>query len=121
MRQNPEAWAKEDLLIEVGLGATKHVGSDAYPYYISEILPKGVIGLYSPGSHFDKDHPWEGGSMVVDKFDPQHKSEFYIRRRYGKWWKCDATGKTYKKTDYQNYGTIHLRFGHACSYQDPSF
>ena len=103
---------KEDLTIEVGLGATYSIGSDSYPYYVSEVLPNGVIGLYEPSSHFE--HDWTEGSMVVDKFDSSHASEVYIRKSYGHWWECDKDGKRKCR-----WHSIH--FGHACSYRDPSF
>ena len=60
---------EEDLLIEVGLGATYHIGSDSYPYYVSEVLSNGIIGMYQPDSHFLKD--WTDGFLLVDKFDAQ--------------------------------------------------
>ena len=102
----------EDLIIEVGLGATYSVGSDSYPYYVSEVLPNGVIGLYQPNSHFE--HDWTEGSMVADKFDLSHETEVYIRKSYGHWWECDKDGKRIHR-----WHSIH--FGHACSYRDPSF
>ena len=37
--KNHQAAIEEDLKIEVGIGATYHCGSDAYPYYVSEVLP----------------------------------------------------------------------------------
>lgn len=102
----------EDLTIEVGTGATYHCGSDRYPYYVSELLPHGVIGMYRPNSHFEKN--WTDGHLVVDKFDSSHVSEFYIRKSYGTWWKCDKNGKRIQKWH-------SIRFGYASSYQDPSF
>lgn len=107
-----QAQIEEDLMIEVGLGATYHCGSDSYPYYVSEVLPKGVIGLYRPNSHFEKD--WTDGHGVVDKFDQSHETETYIRRSYGHWWICDKNGK--------RIGRWHnISFGSACAYTDPSF
>ena len=103
---------EEDLMMQVGLGATYNCGSDAYPYYVSEVLPNGVIGLYEPNSHFEKD--WTDGHQVVDKFDPAKKSEFYIRRAYGHWWTCSKIGIREKRWH-------DISFGHAYAYQDPSF
>lgn len=106
----------EDLKIEIGIGVTEYNGRDSYPFYVSEILPNGVIGLYSPNSHFKNN--WTEGSMVVDAFDPKEKSEFYIKRRYGNWWKVEANGKPLCKWG-GKYTSIS--FGAAISYQDPSF
>ena len=113
-----ESFIEEDLKIMPGVGATKSVGSDCYPFYVSEVLPNHVIGMYEPKSHFDKDHPWEGGTMVVDAFNPQHRSELYIKRRYGKWWKCTKEGKPVGRLTCRY---IRLEFGNAYSYQNPSF
>ena len=102
----------EDLMIVPGCGATYHVGSDAYPYYVSEVFPNGVVGIYSPKSHFKSS--WTEGSMVVDSYDASHPTDQYIRRSYGKWWKCDKNGRRISKFGW-------LTFGYAVSYQDPSF
>ena len=109
---NHQAQLEEDLKIEVGLGATYHCGSDSYPYYVSEVLPKGVIGMYRPNSNFEKD--WTDGHKVVDKFDPNHETETYIRRFYGHWWTCTKEGKRIQRWH-------DITFGHACAYTDPSF
>lgn len=109
---------KLDLEITKGYGATVSVGSDAYPYYVSEVLPNGIYGLYSPGSKFDDQHPWECGTMVVDPFDPERKSELYVKIRYGKWWEVERNGKPIRRFSCR-YHT--LRFGAACSYRNPSF
>ena len=116
---NVQKAIEEDLIIEVGLGATMSVGSDCYPYYISEVLPNGVIGIYSPNSRFDETHPWEAGTEVVDAFDPVHPSETYIRRCYGKWWTVSKDGKT----RLQKFESKWKKFtiGHAYAYQNPSF
>lgn len=103
---------EEDLKIQVGLGATYHCGSDSYPYYVSEVLPKGVIGLYRPNSHFEKS--WTDGHEIVDPFDATKPSEVYIRRTYGHWWVCDKQGKRIRRWH-------SISFGYASSYQDPSF
>ena len=108
----------EDLKIMPGVGATVSVGSDKYPYYVSEVLPNGVIGMYEPSSWFDDMHPWEGGDQVVEKFDPNHGSTCFIKRRYGHWWSVDKYGKPIKKF-IGKYSRIS--FGYAISYQDPSF
>ena len=103
---------QEDLIIQVGVGATYTIGSDSYPYYVSEVLPGGVIGLYEPGSHFE--NSWADGDMKVDDFDASHHTEVYIKRRYGKWWRVTKDG-----TPIEHF--VRLRFGHAYSYRDPSF
>lgn len=110
--RNIQKIIEEDLKIAVGVGATYCCGSDAYPYYVSEVLPNGVIGMYEPHSHFE--HSWADGDMVVDKFDPSHKSEFYIRRSYGHWWQCTLDGK-------RTHRWHRVSFGHAYSYRDPSW
>lgn len=109
---------EEDLMIMPGLGATISIGSDRYAYYVSEVLPNNVIGIYSPESYFDDKHPWEGGDQMVSPYDTNHKSDTYIKRRYGKWWTCTPDGKPI------NHFTTkwsRLHFGHAISYRDPSF
>lgn len=109
----------EDLAISVGIGATLRVGSDAYPYYISEVLPNGVIGIYSPKSHFDNAHPWQGGTEVVDPFDPNAESEIYIKRCYGNWWKVSRDDKARIERFISRWENFTI--GHAYAYQDPSF
>lgn len=109
---------EEDLMIEVGIGATMSVGSDCYPYYISETLPNNVLGLYQPAARFDETHPWEGGTQVVDEFDRNHPTELYIKRTYGKWWNCDKNGKRLTRFTSK---WIKFDIGHAYAYQNPSF
>ena len=113
-----EETINEDLKVVPGMGATMSVGSDAYAYYVSELLPNGVIGLYEPESCWDAAHPWEGGDQTVQPFNPEAKSEMYIKRRYGKWWKVDRNGKRICRftSKYERF-----RFGRAVSYRDPSF
>ena len=109
---------EEDLKIIPGTGATMSVGSDSYPYYVTEVLPNGVIGLYKPSSHWDASHTWEGGTQVVSPFDPHAKTEQYIKRRYGKWWVVEANGRPISRFTSK---WERLRFGHAVAYQNPSF
>ena len=82
---------EEDLTVNVGLRIMYYCGSDTYAYYISEILPGGVLGIYEPNSNFEND--WTDGYENVDPFDSTKESEFYIRKSYGNWWKCDKNGK----------------------------
>lgn len=110
--KNMHKMIEEDLIIDVGVGATRHIGSDAYPYYVSEVLPNGIIGMYRPDSHFERD--WTDGNKTVDAFDSSHKSDFYVRRSYGSWWKCTTDGKRLVKWS-------NVKFGSAYSYLDPSF
>ena len=113
-----EEMIEEDLNIHVGIGATLSVGSDSYPYYVSETLPNGAIGMYHASSHWDDAHPWEGGSQVVDPFDARHATDFYIKRRYGHWWKINKDGSPIERFTGKY---TRLSFGHAYSYCDPSF
>ena len=113
---NNENAVKEDLMIAPGVGATMSIGSDSYAYYVSEVLKNGVVGLYSPRSSFEKS--WTDGVMKVDSFDISHASDFYIKRRYGKWWKCTKDGNPLQRWT-SKY--VHLTFGRAYAYQDPSF
>lgn len=108
---------KEDLNMAPGLGATMYNGRDSWPYYVTEVLPNRVIGLYSPGSHFKES--WVDGHEVVDKFDPKHETELCIKRAYGKWWKVTKDGKKRIRQFTNRYHT--LTFGHATSYSSLSF
>lgn len=112
---------KEEIYFQLklapGLGATMSVGSDSYPYYVSDVLPNGVIGLYSPGSHFKND--WTDGYEVVDAFDSKHPTEIFIKKAYRKWWVVDKDGKKRIRPFTGRYNT--LQFGSATSYRDPSF
>lgn len=119
MKKSFEDIINEDLKLDVGLGATQSIGSDSYPYYISELLPNGVVGMYRPDARFDEKHPWYGGSGKVDPFDPSHASDFYIKRRYGSWWKCTKSGTPLKSGYDRKMPNLH--FGFACYYQNPSF
>jgi hypothetical protein len=118
MKRNAISIIEEDLKICVGCGATKSVGSDSYPLYVSEILPKNVIGMYTPKSQFDDAHPWHGGTQVVDAFDPNAKSMFYIKRRYGHWWEVESNGNPIRRFTGRY---LRLSFNGAYSYRDPSF
>lgn len=109
---------EEDLKILPGTGATMRVGSDSYPWYVSEVASNGIIGMYKPKSWFDDKHPWEGGMQVVAPFDAKHPSEIYIKRRYGKWWKVSNDGKPISRFT-SRYESLH--FNGAYSYCDPSF
>lgn len=114
---DPKKAIAEDLVIAVGVGASIYNGRDSYPYYVSEVLDNGVIGLYDAPWKFDDKHPWEGGTGVVDAFDPTHPTEFYIKRHYGKWWTCSKDGKCLAKFTHKY---SHLSFNGAYAYQDPS-
>ena len=109
----------EDLTICPGTGATKHVVSDCYPYWVTEVLPNHVYGICHARSHFDEDHPWEGGHEVIDKFDPAiDKMQFYLKRCYGHWWEVERDGKKRLRRFDGRY--VSFTIGHACSYQNPS-
>ena len=114
MNRNPIDIINEDLSLDVGVGATYYSGSDAYPYYVSELLPNGVIGLYSPKSWFDDKHPMYFGSLVVAPFNPKTPSSIYIKRLYGHWWRCEKNGKRIQRWH-------SISFGHAESYLDIGF
>lgn len=109
----------EDLTIEVGTGATKQVGSDSYPYYISEVLPNGVYGVCAAKYKFDGAHPYYDGHATVQPFDRTNaKTDFYLKRCYGNLWKVDKNGSRISRfTDrYQ-----HFTIGRAIAHLDPSF
>jgi hypothetical protein len=110
----------EDLLVAPGTGATMSVGSDAYPYWITEVLPNRVFGICHAKSHFDDQHPWEGGIEVVDPFnEATDKTQKYIKRCYGKWWEVSKDGKTRIARFSSKWNRFSI--GHACGYRDPSF
>lgn len=109
---------EEDLKIVPGTGAAMHVGSDAYAYYVSEVLSNGVVGLYQPHAFWDSTHPWEGGVQVVQDYNPECKTETFIKRRYGRWWVVGSNGKAVKPFTGR---WSRLVFGKAWSYRDPSF
>jgi len=123
MRKHFASLAKSRALhdletIAVGVGATEHVGSDSYPFYVAsaQLSPKGkhIVGMYRAGSHFE--HDWTEGTMTVDKFDPSRAPDFYITLFRNRWWDCDKDGvrcKPYRQASYC--------FGSAVSYRDPSF
>ncbi len=104
--------------MKVGLGATKHVGSDSYPYYVSSVKllnnGKFVIGMYEADSHFEKS--WTEGSLVVDKFDPAKHAELWLTTWRNAWYQCDPNGYLLVPHRQDWYS-----FGAAVSYQDPSF
>ena len=109
----------EDLKkMKVGLGATKSVGSDCYPFYVATVMlnTKGklVVGMYHANSHFEKS--WTDGTMVVDKFDASKKPEFWLTPWRCAWYECDQNGELLVP-----HRKIWYSFGAACSYQDPSF
>jgi len=109
----------EDLTISPGMGATKSVVSDCYPYWITEVLPNRVYGICHARSHFDQDHPWEGGHEVVDKYDPKiDVTECYIKRSYGRWWRVSKDGK--KRLEKLEGPYCSFSIGHAVSYRNPS-
>ena len=105
-------------LVRPGLGATKRVGSDSYPFYVAtvELQTNGrlVVGMYRADSHFE--HDWTEGSMTVDKFDKGKRPEFWLTVWRNAWYRCDCKGKLVEPHAKDWYS-----FGAACSYQDPSF
>lgn len=113
---DPVKTLEEDLKMHIGLGATKTVGSDAYPYYVSDILPNGVIGLCRPTTTFKTS--WTDGTLDVEPFNKSMQTDFYIKRRYGNWWTVTPEGKPICK--YTSRYT-RLSFGQAYGYRDPSF
>lgn len=97
---------------ELGMGATKHVGSDSYGYYISYIDPVNkVIGLYEPRSWFEKS--WTEGSMKHEPYVPDTPPTVYLQAWRGSWYLLDnATGA--------RRGRYPICIGHCSFYQDPS-
>ena len=118
MRMTPEEIVKQDLMIQVGTGLTESVGSDSYGFYVSEVLGNGVYGIYSAPANWSDKNPYYGGTMETKAFDPTHKSEFYIKRSYGHWWRVHPNGKRISRFSGRY---CHISFGHAYNYRDPSF
>lgn len=124
MRTNERMLRRKQRILEdlkkmkVGLGATKHVGSDAYPFYVATVkmLTNGrvVVGMYEADSHFEKS--WTEGVMVTDKFDKNKLPEFWLTIWRNAWYKCDQNGILLVPHQQAWY-----TFGYASSYQDPSF
>ena len=116
MRQ--ERIDRDISLVRPGLGATKRVGSDSYPYYVTsvELRTNGrlVVGMYEADSHFE--HDWTEGSLTVDKFDKTKLAEFWLTVWRNAWYRCDQNGILLVPHRQDWYS-----FGAACSYQDPSF
>lgn len=109
----------EDLTICPGTGATKRVVSDAYPFWITEVLPNRVFGICRARTHFDKDHPWEGGYEVIEKYDPAiDKTELYLKRNYGHWWVVERNGKKLLRRFDGQHASVEI--GYARAYQNPS-
>lgn len=102
-------------IVKVGTGITEYIGSDSYAYYVTEVLPNKVLGIYTADAHFDATHPWQGGVMVVEPFDETHKTTKYIKQLYGNWWIVSRDGKT-RLQKFHN-----LQIGSAHAYRDPSF
>lgn len=110
----------EDLTICPGTGATLRVGSDSYPYWITEVCPNRVFGICHAKSHFDEKHPWQGGTQVVEEYDPKiNKTDVYIKRCYGHWWVVTKDGKERLRRFDDRWR--HFSIGEAESYKDPSF
>jgi len=97
----------------VGLGATKHCGSDSYGYYISFIDPaRKTIGLYQPKHWFA--NSWTEGSMKHEDYKPDTPPTMYLQAWRGSWYLLDnATGA--RRDRYP------ICIGHCSFYQDPSF
>ena len=109
---------KDLSIMKIGLGATKNVGSDSYPFYVADkyVTKNGryVVGMYEADAHFE--HDWTEGTQKVDAFDPRKRPEFYICTWRNCWWKSDMNGNLIEP-----HQKMHFSFGHACAYQDPSF
>ena len=99
--------------VTVGTGASYHVGSDTYGYYVSEVdRDNATIGLYRPACRFTK--CWEDGSMTADPFDPKHGTDVKYVAWRGRWWRLDESGIRTRETQ-------SWHFGSCCNYRDPSF
>ena len=96
---------------QLGMGATKHVGSDSYGYYISFIDPEHkTIGLYEPDHWFE--HSWTDGSMKHAAYVPDTPPTLYLQAWRGKWYVLDSLGN--------RTGSMSIHLGACCFYQDPS-
>lgn len=113
-----ERMEKDLAIVKIGLGATKRVGSDAYPYYIADkyVTKNGryVVGMYEADAHFERD--WTEGTQKVDPFDPKKRPEFYICAWRNSWYLSDMNGNLLEP-----HRKEFFSFGAAVAYQDPSF
>lgn len=109
----------EDLEIAPGMGVTCSVGPDCYAFYVSSVLPGGIVGVYHAPARFDDAHPLEGGTQAVDAFEPGHKPDCLIKKAYGGWWECTAAGKRIRRWTFS--GSVRFAWGVPAAYQDPSF
>jgi len=119
---------KADENPEVGMGATRFVGSDRYPMVVTEVLsPKKVKVAHVPNEMMEKFITDKNGVMrLSEKYLNEiiergnKKMEFgtsyyagieYTLRKNGRWLP-KGTGL---------WGTCSVRFGYADEYMDPCF
>lgn len=103
--------------LKPGTGMTQQVGSDSYPWWVTEVLAGKTIGLCHADARFDEAHPWEGGVQAVKPYDPEAglKATTWIRHERGEW--VEVTRDGARVQDFPGIVT----FGKAFSYLDPSF
>lgn len=97
----------EERVIEVGMGATRSVGSDAYPYHVSRISDSGkTVWIKRADFKAALNHDHFGTQRYIVTPNPESEEERVNKNKYGQW-----------KTSSGSY----VYFGHASAHQDPHF
>lgn len=119
---------KADETPEVGMGATRFVGSDRYSMVVTEVLsPKKVKVAHVPDEFMNKfstdengimrlpkeylDDIIERGNKKLDFGTPYYAGIEYTLRKNGRW----------LPTGLGLWETCSVRFGYAEDYRDPCF
>lgn len=96
----------EERVIEVGMGATRGVGSDCYPYHVSRISDSGkTVWIQAADYTPAEGHDHFGSQKYIVTPNPNAPEERVSKTKYG--WKT-------------TYGSL-IRFGYARVYKDPHF
>ena len=99
--------------IKVGVGATYHVGSDCYPYYVAS-LNNGIVGIYGPKI---LKYSMHDGICEIAPFDPSILPTSYRKIYRNGWYDCDKDGNLVVP----HRKAFPLTYGSASYYLDPSF
>jgi len=103
----------EIINIEVGMGATKSVGSDSYPYTITKVTSNGnEIHAQRDNSTPTEDSEYYGTQSYTYSQDPNSKVEIFTLRK---------NGYFVKKGKPLNHYWDSLSLGIRRYYRDPSF